>query len=424
VIDGRQETTEMLEALSGRVRRLETQLRGHAGDLWAADLALAEDSGDMFAGRLSAVWVRVRNVGGDSWPGPDEDGTVRLVHEWLDSDGKRVVARGLGTDIAVVLPSGHERAFAIRIVPPQEAGRYLLGLDIVHESGSLLGPGARMSVDVRRASEATQPPLERLPESLAEADPGFFDRVARLCGMTRQETMRLFAPGHTADVKIPALGAPSIRIRPATSDLQVVDWVFTRSYHLPPLDMASPRIIVDLGANIGLTMAHYAALFPDARIIGLELDEANVQLCRRNIAPWSDRCTVIQGAAWIEDAEVQYVREGAETYAYRVEAAASNHSTSVPAMSLDTLLAVTLPDDTEVDFMKLNVEGAERELFRAGGEWPSRVRTLRVETHPPYTPTDCVADLIRLGFSAKATGDDLWVNCVTAWAGSSFSADT
>jgi FkbM family methyltransferase len=83
---------------------------------------------------------------------------------------------------------------------------------------------------------------------------------------------------------------------------------FTRNDHLPSPEVHAPRIIWDLGANIGLTVAHLAFRFPHARVLGVELDEENVALARRNVAPWADRCGVIHAAVWPSDGEVQYRR--------------------------------------------------------------------------------------------------------------------
>ena len=42
------------------------------------------------------------------------------------------------------------------------------------------------------------------------------------------------------------------------------------------------RQIVDLGANVGMTVRLWMQHFPDARIIAVEPDEANLGVCRAN----------------------------------------------------------------------------------------------------------------------------------------------
>ncbi|MGH2876326.1 MAG: FkbM family methyltransferase, partial [Solirubrobacteraceae bacterium] len=51
-----------------------------------------------------------------------------------------------------------------------------------------------------------------------------------------------------------------------------------------------------------------------------------------------------------------------------------------------------------VDFVKMDIEGAEREVLRQETAWASKVRSIGVEVHPPYTVEQCEHDLRDLGF--------------------------
>jgi hypothetical protein len=67
---------------------------------------------------------------------------------------------------------------------------------------------------------------------------------------------------------------------------------------------------------------------------------------------------------------------------------------TVPAVSLNTLL------DDPVDYLKVDIEGAEREVLRQNTGWAERVRCIKVEVHAPYTAEECAHDLTQLGFLA------------------------
>jgi FkbM family methyltransferase len=185
-------------------------------------------------------------------------------------------------------------------------------------------------------------------------------------------------------------------VRPRSSDAIVVNETFLGRYHLPPIPLRSVRTILDLGANIGLTMAHLAVLCPDARIVGLELDRDNVSLARRNVARWNDRCEVIEGAAWIRDEPTRYrLARGAECGA----ALADDGAFQVQGVQLGTLLA-RIGWNT-VDYVKMDVEGAEQALLRESTDWARQVRSIKIELHGGYRLNDCVSDLERLGFAAR-----------------------
>jgi len=147
-------------------------------------------------------------------------------------------------------------------------------------------------------------------------------------------------------------------------------------------------------------MVDFCFLFPEARVIGVELDPDSAALARQNVEQWSDRSTIVEAAIWSEDGTVTYGRRPEDAWAHRVGSAARGQEASVRAVTLDALLDSFAPNQT-VDYLKVDIEGGERELFRVGGRWSERVRVLKVEVHEPYSVTECIADLSRLGFSAS-----------------------
>jgi FkbM family methyltransferase len=209
-------------------------------------------------------------------------------------------------------------------------------------------------------------------------------------------------------LRLRSLDGHAVTVRPRSSDLWALREALVGRYHLPPPDVRAQdlRLIWDLGSNIGLTIAHLAARYPRARIVGVELDGRNAGLCRENVSPWADRCRVVEGAVWAEEGEVTYLSEPGNELATRA-VHATGHTTattrSAPAITLDSLLAEHT-DDTWVDFVKMDIEGAEREVLVNNTAWARRVRSINVEVHPPYSPADCERDLARLGFRTAIAG--------------------
>ena len=207
--------------------------------------------------------------------------------------------------------------------------------------------------------------------------------------------------GRVVRVRLRPLGGREVLLRPSTSDADTVWGTFAGRYHLPPPETGEPGLIWDLGANIGLTMADMAVRFPRARIVGVEIDRENVELARRNLAPWSDRCEVIEAGVWPEDGEIRYHRLAGGTSGHHVADVPEGPGVvTAPALSPEALLARQGPEAV-VDFAKVDVEGAERELLRRAAGWADRVRAITVEVHPPYTPEECERDLRALGFSTR-----------------------
>ena len=162
-------------------------------------------------------------------------------------------------------------------------------------------------------------------------------------------------------------------------------------------------MIVDLGSNIGTTVADFAQKFPNARVVGVELDSDNLRLCLNNVAPWKDRCSVLQGAVSDTDGYCTYDRR-ADSNAFTITCGSSvsegTTMQTVKAFSLNRIFSDHLSQQP-VDYLKMDIEGAEKQVLRSNTEWAQAVRCLKVELHGDYTPEDCLHDLTVLGFHAR-----------------------
>lgn len=199
-------------------------------------------------------------------------------------------------------------------------------------------------------------------------------------------------------IKVRPLGGAAVRIRPQTSDREVLRSGLRGAAHLPPIP--DPAVIWDLGANIGITVAHMAHLFPFARITGVELDPENYRLALENTRPWADRCELLNAAAWVEDGTVGFRRRPGREAGVKV----AKGGDDVNAISLNRLLERTGPPD----YVKMDVEGAERALLSENVEWASSTRSIKVELHGDYEVDACLADLGRLGFEAREAKQPWW----------------
>jgi FkbM family methyltransferase len=213
---------------------------------------------------------------------------------------------------------------------------------------------------------------------------------------------RLRSSEALVQVRFRQLEGVPVRLRPQTEDDGLARAVFFRSYHLPPqsMDAGALECIWDLGANIGLTMAHMATRFPRARILGVELDVDNVKLCRENVTAWSDRCEVIHAGVWIADGTVAYERPAGREQSFHItQNAGAVPPAHAPAIALNTLLERTGRE--WIDYVKMDIEGAERPILKENTEWAARVRSIKVELHEGYSVDECIGDLERLGFQTE-----------------------
>jgi FkbM family methyltransferase len=265
-------------------------------------------------------------------------------------------------------------------------------------------PSRRELSDRLLASHRWEDVRARLPFRLGRLVEGVA-LGADLASVRRWLGISATGPREVVELRLRQLHGERFRLRAGTADVWALPDTYLPPDHLPPpeLDGEQIRLIWDLGANIGSSMAHMAVCYPHARIIGVELDADNAALCRENLAPWADRCELLHAAVWTRDGEVRYQRDGLDALSFRVQedagSAAAGDAVS-PAWSLDTLLRRS-GEDAVVDYVKMDVEGAEQQLLREHTGWAAQVRAIKVEVHEPYTPEACIEDLRRLGFSAQ-----------------------
>jgi FkbM family methyltransferase len=201
-----------------------------------------------------------------------------------------------------------------------------------------------------------------------------------------------------SSVKLRPIGNQQVGLRAGTSDARVVLDVFVGRFHVPPAEVTDPGLIVDLGANIGLTVAHYAELFPNARVVGLEPEPEMAMLAEKHTAPWGDRCTIHAAAIWSADGELSLSTEPGQEFASTVASpTVTKTDLVVKALSLNTLLE----DETSVGYMKMDIEGAEGEVLSTNTEWAEKVQCINVEIHPPNTVESVTARLNELGFETE-----------------------
>jgi len=196
--------------------------------------------------------------------------------------------------------------------------------------------------------------------------------------------------GHQGDlVAIPLAGEPPITGRARTHD----GAVFRQTYVWGELDAPfpiAPESIVDAGANIGVTTRYLAGRFPKARVISLEIDDANLALLRYNTAHLQ-QVTVRGQALWGHRARVAIENPDGNSDGYR---AVERMDGDIEAIGVEELL-----DESGIqtlDLLKMDIEGGERDVFTLAPErWLHRVRMIMVELHDRYRP-GCSAALERV----------------------------
>ena len=123
----------------------------------------------------------------------------------------------------------------------------------------------------------------------------------------------------------------------------------------------SKPYIIDGGANIGLSTLYFALRHPQSRIDAYEADPQIFQVLQQNIAAHRPQLKaniqLHQQALWHSNTQLTFHEEGALAGSVVGDFGRTGKTQTVPAINIGQLL------QQPVDFLKLDIEGAENELL-------------------------------------------------------------
>lgn len=160
----------------------------------------------------------------------------------------------------------------------------------------------------------------------------------------------------------------------AASFLSTFDEIFVEQIYKIRFSGESPYIL-DLGANIGLSVLYLKKLYPKAQVTAYEADPRIFSFLEQNIKGngFSD-VELVNKAVWHENAVLQFNPEGGD--GGRVAWDGENSTVAVQAQDIRELLK-----GRTVDFLKMDIEGAENLVLPICRKYLSSVRKIFVEYH-------------------------------------------
>lgn len=166
--------------------------------------------------------------------------------------------------------------------------------------------------------------------------------------------------------------------RARTSDLYVFDQIFVELQYRC-LDHLAPRLILDCGANVGYSSAYFLSRFPHSHVVAVEPEPNNFSVLRRNIVPYGNRCDAVQAAIWPSPRQLHLVAasQGNE-WGFSV---ASNGSGNAAVQAVTIPMLIEGSGFERISILKIDIEGAERELFSTSFDWLDRVDNIVIELH-------------------------------------------
>ena len=182
--------------------------------------------------------------------------------------------------------------------------------------------------------------------------------------------------GGLQDIHIPGLPHP-VSVRCGTADASTLEKIFVwNDYDLDYPDGVST--VIDAGANIGLSAIYFAMRFPNATVVAIEPQSENFRLLERNTAHYP-QVVPLHAALWNDDTTLGLSNpdDRVDSYQYSPHAAQQ----TVSAFKLPTVM--TRFSMSRADVLKIDIEGAETEVFADRPGWVGDVGMFIIELHSP-----------------------------------------
>ena len=133
-------------------------------------------------------------------------------------------------------------------------------------------------------------------------------------------------------------------------------------------------LIIDCGVNIGVSLLYFSRYYPNSKIIGFEADRNISIVCSENLFNnFIDNVLLINAAVWINNDGISFDSDGADGGAISM-----NSSNKL----IDSVrLKDKLGEFSEVELLKLDIEGAELELLIDCKNSLKNVNNIFIEYH-------------------------------------------
>lgn len=163
-----------------------------------------------------------------------------------------------------------------------------------------------------------------------------------------------------------------LKFSDGASILFTYDEIFRKRIYAFQSETRTP-FIIDAGANVGMSVIFFKQMFPESEILAFEPDKRIFSFLSANIKDFGlQNVTLINKGLWDSEGELTFDSEGAD--AGRISESPQN-PTTIHVVSLRQYLS------RPVDFLKIDIEGAETTVLKDCADLLYNVKNIFVEYH-------------------------------------------
>ena len=174
-------------------------------------------------------------------------------------------------------------------------------------------------------------------------------------------------------------------------------------------------IIVDCGGHVGLSAIWFATQFPDATVYVVEPDISNFKILQVNSAFYAN-VVPLHGGVWSHRCRLMISNPEAGSASFRLQEVPNSSN----LQQSDLLCGYTIEGVSELGelgrlfLVKIDIEGAEAELFKGPTEWLHNPAMVLIELHDwllPWqgTSRNFFRKLAEIDFDVVFRGENLFL---------------
>lgn len=150
-------------------------------------------------------------------------------------------------------------------------------------------------------------------------------------------------------------------------------------------------VIIDCGANIGLSILFFKQLYPEAIIQAFEADPKVFNCLEKNLVSFGlNDVELINKALWDTESNLTFYSEGADGGRVDEKAFGNGEMINVETTCLSKYL------DKKIDFLKIDIEGAEYKVLKESFPYLKNVENVFVEFHSFLDKTQHLNEILEI----------------------------
>jgi len=245
------------------------------------------------------------------------------------------------------------------------------------------------------ASQAIQRYFRRKRNSILQQDILYifnfmYRKLKKIFSKQTREYQRLKKLPRYTESKTVLLGK-EIKIVDSNTFLGGQKELFEKNIYRFNLNKTYAPYIIDCGANIGLSVIYFKQLFPDANILAFEPDPDIFNVLEYNIKSFGyHNVKLNKKAIWKDNTTIRFQQEGG--YSGRIP----KDGDVGRIIEVDTVSLKDLLINKDVDFLKLDIEGAEYEVIKSCYDILKRVKNIFIEYHSHYSERQTLHEILEI----------------------------